>query len=102
MEKSSFPADPAVASSNVEMSPEVSFPRSTSLKMWNPFFLRSIILVVFLILFAAMAIALGLLYHFSAQNDGISTQISKNQYSWTYGPTAGEISLPLAHNIISN
>ena len=57
-------------------------------EMWNSFWLHSIVLVSFLAVFTAMFIATVVLYHFSEARHGLSTTISKNIYSWTYGPTA--------------
>lgn len=55
---------------------------------WNPFILNRLILVTFTMVFALILLAMGLLYHFAELDNGISTQISRNHYSWKYGPTA--------------
>jgi hypothetical protein len=67
-------------------------------KMWNPLWLRKVVLLGFVILFALMLVALGLLYHFATMNGGLSTQISRNHYSWTYGPTACKLFKPFGKN----
>lgn len=72
--------------------------RSTGLRLkdyspktlWNPIWLRKVVLFGFCALFTALFVALVLLYRFSGVLHGLSTQISRNEYSWTYGPTAGE------------
>ena len=58
--------------------------------LWNPIWLHEAVLIGFCALFTALFIALILLYHFSKVSDGLSTQISRNKYSWRYGPTAGK------------
>lgn len=57
--------------------------------MWNPFWLRKGVLMGLLSLFTALPVALGLLCYFSNTHNGISTRLSDNSYSWTYGPPAG-------------
>lgn len=57
--------------------------------LWNSIWLHKAVLIGFGALFAALFIALILLYHFSQVNQGLSIQTSANKYSWTYGPTAG-------------
>ena len=61
--------------------------------LWNSIWLHDVVLFGFAALFAALFIALILLYHFSGVHHGLSVQISRNKYSWTYGPTAGECPL---------
>lgn len=58
--------------------------------LWNPIWLRKVVLFGFCALFTALFVALVLLYSFSGVRHGLSTHISRNEYSWTYGPTAGE------------
>ncbi len=57
--------------------------------LWNSIWLQRVVLIGFGSLFAALFVALVLLYYFSGVDHGLSTQISRNKYSWTYGPTAG-------------
>lgn len=57
--------------------------------MWNPVWLRKTVLVTFAVCFVAMLLTTALLYHFSVQNHGLSTQQEVNHYGWKYGPTAG-------------
>lgn len=58
--------------------------------MWDPFWLRKSVLIAFAIVFAAMSVAVVLLYHFSKSNNGLATQEQSRHYAWTYGPTARE------------
>ena len=57
--------------------------------LWNSVWLHKIVLLGFCALFTAIFVALILLYHFSAVRHGLSTEVARNKYSWTYGPTAG-------------
>ena len=59
--------------------------------MWNPFWLWRTTLVGFVLLFVLLVIILIILYHFSNLHHGLSTQTANFHYSWTYGPTGGEI-----------
>lgn len=68
---------------------------SSQVKAWNPIFLGRTTLLIFIALFGAMTVALALLYHFSQLHNGISTQLSKNHYSWKYGPTSCKLLLSL-------
>jgi hypothetical protein len=56
-------------------------------KMWNPGWLSAMSLICFMCLFAALVLALILLWHYSNLYNGF-TLISLNHYAWTYGPTA--------------
>lgn len=58
--------------------------------LWNSVWLHKVVLLGFCAFFIAAFIALILLYHFSEVHRGLSTEISRNKYSWTYGPTAGK------------
>lgn len=58
--------------------------------LWNPVWLHKAVLLGFCTLFAAIFVTLILLYYLSGQHHGLSIEISRNPYSWTYGPTAGE------------
>ena len=60
----------------------------SNFEMWSSKWLHPATLIGFFVLFIALLLALVLLFHFSNQNHGLSTQISANHYSWTYGPTA--------------
>ena len=57
--------------------------------MWNPFWLWRTTLIGFILAFALLVIILVILYHFSKVHHGLGTQIPRNHYGWTYGPTAG-------------
>ena len=59
-----------------------------SIEMWRPIWLRPVVLVGFIVVFALILTTLILLYRWSKTHHGISTQISSNHYSWTYDPTA--------------
>ena len=72
------------------------FRSNASVRMWNSIWLNPFVLMGFTILFAAMFVATLLLYHFSEIHHGLSTQISTNRYSWTYGPTARKTFYDLA------
>ena len=58
------------------------------LQAWNSRWLHTATLLGLALLFLAMLVALVLLAHFANSNNGLSTQLSSNHYSWTYGPTA--------------
>lgn len=57
--------------------------------MWDPFWLWRTTLIGFMLVFLLLLILSIVLHHFSNLHHGLSTQISTNHYSWTYGPTAG-------------
>lgn len=59
---------------------------------WTPTILRSVTLVAFALLFAAMIVVIEVLSSVSARNQGLGTSESKYHYLWTYGPTAGRCS----------
>src|SRR5436305_12961841 len=56
-------------------------------KMWNPGWLSAMSLICFMCLFAALVLALLLLWHYSNFSNGF-TLVSLNHYAWTLGPTA--------------
>ena len=57
--------------------------------MWNPFWLWRTTLIGFMLVFVLLLTSLIVLYHFSNLHHGLSIQMSRNHYGWTYGPTAG-------------
>lgn len=59
--------------------------------MWNPFWLWRTTLMGFTFVLILLVAVLVILYHFSNLHHGLSAQSSSNHYSWTYGPTAGEL-----------
>ncbi|KAF4981465.1 hypothetical protein FZEAL_2708 [Fusarium zealandicum] len=69
-------------------SPPSGWQDGVAQRMWTPIWLSKTVLIVFGLIFACMALATGLLYHFSVQNNGISAQKESNHYGWKYGPTA--------------
>ncbi|KAH7140774.1 hypothetical protein EDB81DRAFT_655305 [Dactylonectria macrodidyma] len=68
--------------------PPPGWPEGAKEHMWTPFWLTKSVLVMFAAWFASMALATGLLYHFSLEHNGISAQKEANHYGWKYGPTA--------------
>ncbi|RTE76791.1 hypothetical protein BHE90_008743 [Fusarium euwallaceae] len=56
--------------------------------MWTPMWLSKTVLFIFALVFICMTLATALLFHFSQENNGISTQKEANHYGWKYGPTA--------------
>ncbi|KAK3374276.1 hypothetical protein B0T24DRAFT_720802 [Lasiosphaeria ovina] len=62
--------------------------RGTKRPMWNPVWLHRATLLAFAAVFSGLALATGLLYHFSLANHGLSQQNAAYNYSWKYGPTA--------------
>ena len=61
--------------------------------MCNPFWLWRTTLIGFVLVFVLLVVSLVVAYHFSNLHHGLSAQISRNHYSWTYGPTAGGLIL---------
>jgi hypothetical protein len=57
-------------------------------RMWNAFWLRWYILMLFGLLNFCCIVALALLYQFSQRNQGLRTESVAHQYAWKYGPTA--------------
>lgn len=55
---------------------------------WDPFFLRTWVLVLFAVFFAAVIAALQAVYSVSQRDHGIATSSDDDHYLWTYGPTA--------------
>jgi hypothetical protein len=45
-------------------------------------------LVGLALLFASISITVGVLYHFSQSEGGLTTEQESRRYSWIYGPTA--------------
>lgn len=52
--------------------------------------IQPLLLVGLAVFFAASTLAVGLLYHFSQVNVGLTTESNSHRYAWLYGPTAGE------------
>ncbi|KIW86029.1 hypothetical protein Z517_01423 [Fonsecaea pedrosoi CBS 271.37] len=55
--------------------------------MWTPIWLKQWFLGLFALIFVAFLIALILLWHFDAENDGFHIDPGTNHYTWTYTPT---------------
>lgn len=88
VDQGELPSDHDQQPSNSSDADENASPRSHTVQMWNPVWLGKITLISFTILFAIMFVAVILLYHLPELHHGLSTQIPRNHYSWTYGPTA--------------
>lgn len=54
--------------------------------------IRPVFLFALPIFFAACSLTVGLLYHFSELNNGLTTEREARRYLWIYGPTAGKSS----------
>lgn len=65
--------------------------------MWNSVWLRRIVLLGLSLGCCCMTLATALLYHFSLENNGLSTQKQANHLGWKYGPTACEFFPPPAN-----
>jgi hypothetical protein len=64
---------------------------SIALRMWNPIWLGDGVLIAFTVLFVVFFLVTLALFTISEKRDGLSDQIEKNHYSWTYGPTASTL-----------
>ncbi|KAI1260813.1 hypothetical protein F5Y18DRAFT_419843 [Xylariaceae sp. FL1019] len=56
--------------------------------MWNSVWLRTEVLVSFILIFATLFLVTIILYHVSETNHGLSDEVAARQYGWRYGPTA--------------
>lgn len=70
--------------------PPTKPPQSSRSELWTPIWLSRGVLIAFAVTFLLMLLTTALLYHFSEQGNGISTQREANHYGWKYGPTAGK------------
>lgn len=66
---------------------ELDDDNASNAKLYTPFFLRTWVFVAFAFTFAAMLIAVEVMYQFSNRGWGLSTQSPSMHYIWTYGPT---------------
>lgn len=57
-------------------------------QLWIPIWLSKIVLICFLLLFAALLTALLLVWYANNQRNGFYVAASTSPYTWTYGPTA--------------
>lgn len=55
---------------------------------WRPQGLRLPVLLSFALLFASVAIGLGIVYRYSTTHHGIASPEMRLQYLWTYCPSA--------------
>ncbi|KUM62199.1 hypothetical protein ACN42_g4914 [Penicillium freii] len=55
---------------------------------WQPSYLRSRMLIVFVVIFCAVIAALEAINHVSQVHNGIASSNESRHYLWTYGPTA--------------
>lgn len=70
--------------------PPTKPPHGSRSKLWVPIWLSRVVLIAFAVTFLLMLLTTALLYRFSQQSNGISTQREANHYGWKYGPTAGK------------
>ncbi|KAM0256023.1 hypothetical protein ACHAQJ_005220 [Trichoderma viride] len=70
------------------LTPPPKWPKDSYPTLWTPIWLSRVALIAFAITFLLLLLTTALLYHFSEQNNGISTQREANHYAWKYGPTA--------------
>lgn len=57
-------------------------------QLWIPIWLSKIVLICFLLLFAALLTGLLLIWHWNLEKNGFYVAPSTSPYTWTYGPTA--------------
>jgi hypothetical protein len=51
--------------------------------------INSFLLMGLSFVFASCSLTIGLLYHFSRVENGLTTEKESHRYAWIYGPTAG-------------
>ncbi|PON25247.1 hypothetical protein TGAM01_v205933 [Trichoderma gamsii] len=68
--------------------PPTKPPHGSRSNLWVPIWLSRVVLIAFAVTFLLMLLTTALLYRFSQQSNGISTQREANHYGWKYGPTA--------------
>jgi len=68
--------------------PPVTTKPTDALMAWRPAYLRRVVIVAFIIIFAIILVAVEVLFAFSDRNYGIGTGNPGQHYLWTYGPTA--------------
>ncbi|KAI0145258.1 hypothetical protein GGR57DRAFT_494601 [Xylariaceae sp. FL1272] len=56
--------------------------------MWNSIWLRTEVLVSFILVFVSLFVVTIVLFHVSETNQGLSAEDAARQYGWRYGPTA--------------
>lgn len=56
--------------------------------LWAPLFLQRKVLLSFALLFALLAVVIGILYYVSCQNQGLATPAERSRYLWTYVPSS--------------
>lgn len=59
----------------------------------TPWVLNRLFLLGLMLVFLSLIVALEVLYYVSNHNHGISTSTESKHYLWTYGPTAGILSM---------
>jgi hypothetical protein len=57
-------------------------------QLWIPFWLTKIVLICFLLAFAALLTGLLLVWYSNVEKNGFYVAPSTSPYTWTYGPTA--------------
>jgi hypothetical protein len=69
-------------------------------KPWTPFVLRRWVLIGFSVTLLAIIIGLEIVQRICDSRHGFGPVESNLQYVWTYGPTAGKVSYPLAQSAV--
>jgi hypothetical protein len=59
--------------------------------LWTPLSLRRSTLLIFVFLYASLAVIIGTLYHFSNRNQGLASPAHRYHYVWTYFPSTAFI-----------
>jgi hypothetical protein len=60
-------------------------------RLWIPLSLRRSTLLGFAFLYASLAVIVGILYHFSTQDQGLASPAHRYHYIWTYFPSTAFI-----------
>lgn len=63
---------------------------------WIPLALRRRSLAAFMVVYIVLIIVLAILFNYSNRHNGIVSSRESLHYLWTYGPTAGNYTLPTA------
>lgn len=80
----------SVSTTQYSLTPPAKSPQGSRSNLWMPIWLSRGALIAFAVTFLLMLLTTALLYRFSEQGNGISTQREANHYAWKYGPTAGK------------
>lgn len=86
----------AQPSPNLPPDSEQLLPRSGPKgKLWTPWWLTKISLLMFTAIFTLLLVGTILVYYFSHLNNGFGAQTEANHYLWRCLPTAGKTTIPL-------